>query len=95
MLVVMNADGSAGVAVRAGVGATVPALGTIAWSVLIGGVLISAVGVLLIVLASRRRTGYPAPPSGGWIVPPPRSAETSTPWQPPAPAEPTQRAEGP
>jgi hypothetical protein len=95
MLIVMNANASAGVAVRAGVGATVPALGTIAWSLLIGGVLISVVGVLLIVLASRRRAGYPGTPTGGWAVPPPRSGGTSTSWQPPVQAEPTRRGEGP
>ncbi|MDQ1660941.1 MAG: hypothetical protein QOJ68_921 [Blastococcus sp.] len=93
-LVVMNADASAGVAVQAGVGATVPALGTIAWFVLLAGLVVSLVGVLLIVLASRRRAGSPGIPTGGWAVPPPRSGPTSTAWRPPVP-EPARRNDTP
>jgi hypothetical protein len=54
-LVVMNADGSAGVSVTATVGATVPALDTFARWILLGGGLLALVGVLLLVLAVRRR----------------------------------------
>jgi hypothetical protein len=68
----MNADASAGVTVQAGVGATVPALGTLAWAVLIGGLVVSLVAVLLIALASRRRAGSYGTPTGGWAVPAPR-----------------------
>jgi hypothetical protein len=89
MLVVMNADASAGVTVQAGVGATVPALGTVAWTVLIGGLVVSLIGVLLIALASRRRAGSYGTPTGGWAVPAPRPGGTSTgAWQPPVAAEP-------
>jgi hypothetical protein len=93
-LVVMNADASAGVAVQAGVGATVPALGSIAWFVLLTGLVVSLVGVLLIVLASRRRAGSPGIPTGGWTVPPPRSGPTATAWLPPVP-EPARRNDSP
>ena len=89
MLVVMNADASAKVAVQASVGATVPALGGIAWGVLIGGVVCTAIAVLLLVLAARRpaayRGGPPAPgayvqpsaPPPNWAPPAPRPAESS------------------
>lgn len=93
-LVVMNADASAVVAVQAGVGATVPALGSIAWFVLILGLVVSLIGVLLIVLASRRRADHPATPTGGWSVPPPRAAPTTTEWLPPVP-EPSRRDDSP
>jgi hypothetical protein len=94
MLVVMNADASAGVAVQAGVGATVPALSTLAWSLLGAGLLISVVGVLFIVLASRSRAASPGTPAGGWAVPAPRPGETAPSWGPPVPADPTRRVEG-
>lgn len=93
MLVVMNADASAGVTMQASVGATVPSLGAITWAVLIGGLVVTFLGVLLIVLAARRRAGSPGIPGGGWTVPPPRSGGTSAAWQPPVPAEPAQRDE--
>jgi hypothetical protein len=48
MFVVMNADGSAYVDVDARIGAQFPALGTIAWTVLIIGVGVTVVGVLLL-----------------------------------------------
>jgi hypothetical protein len=90
VLVVMNADGSAGVNVSGRVGATVPALTGVAWGVLIAGAVITIIGVLLVVLAVRRgsrRTGPPAiPPSGpppGWVPPVPRA---------PAEGEPTRQA---
>src|SRR3954453_18446306 len=73
VLVVMNADGSANLSVRAGIGATVPSLGGLAWGVVITGAGVTLIGVLLIVLAARggsRRSGPPAayqpvPATGG------------------------------
>jgi hypothetical protein len=79
-LVIMNADGSAGVAVDARIGATVPALGGLGWGLLGTGLFLLLVAVLVLVLASRRRpaaaTGSPyGPPPGGpapyWAPPPP------------------------
>jgi hypothetical protein len=48
MFVIMNADGSAGIDVSGRIGAEFPALGTVAWTVLIIGVGVTAVSVLLI-----------------------------------------------
>src|SRR3954451_9543481 len=92
VLVVMNADASAGVRVTGTVGATVPSLVGLAWGLLIAGALITAIGVLLIVLAVRRgarRSGpptvyQPAPPSN-WAPPTPRSPTEET-QEAPAPA---------
>jgi hypothetical protein len=85
MLVVMNADGSAGVSVDARIGATVPALGGFAWGLLGTGAFCLLVAVVLMVVAIRRRARYTGPaypvpaayPPGG---PPP-------PWTPPVPAD--------
>ena len=52
--VVMNADASSGVSIDARIGATVPALGGLAWGVLGVGVFLLLVGTLLLVLAIRR-----------------------------------------
>ena len=90
MLVVMNTDGSAGVSVQARAGATVPALGTISWTVLGIGIGVTAIGVLLIVLAARRRpgpvqatgAGVPAGPPGTpapWLPAPRQSAPSEAP----------------
>jgi hypothetical protein len=71
LFVVMNADGSAGVSVDARVGATVPALGGLAWGMLGTGLLLLVIGVLLVVLAIRRRPAqYVGPPIGGRRPPP-------------------------
>ncbi|NYJ07305.1 hypothetical protein [Petropleomorpha daqingensis] len=55
VFVVMNADGSAGVDVDGRIGAEFPALGTVAWTVLIVGAGITVVGVLLV---RPRRQGF-------------------------------------
>ena len=72
MLVVMNADGSAGISVESRIGATFPALDGLGWGLLIGGLVCLVLGALLLVLAARRpaeRRGpaYPVawPPSAG------------------------------
>src|SRR3954454_545657 len=54
VLVVMNADASAGVRVTGTIGASVPALSGLAWGLLIVGALVTVIGVLLIVLSTRR-----------------------------------------
>jgi hypothetical protein len=94
VLVVMNADGSSGVRVTGTVGATVPSLTGLAWGLLLVGALITAVGVLLIVLAARRGGRRPAPPAtypsasapGGppstWAPPAPRESSDGTPARP-------------
>jgi hypothetical protein len=69
--VLMNADASAGVDVRANVGAKVPALLWIAIGLLIAGALVIAVGALLVWIGTRRPSpvgSVPPPP------PPPRAA---------------------
>jgi len=72
-LVVMQADGGKGVAVRAQAGATVPSLPWFAGSLLIVGVVLLAVGALLVALAVHRarppsaegaRPGTPTGPGG-------------------------------
>jgi hypothetical protein len=103
MLVVMNADGSPGVSVQARIGATTPGLTGIAWGLIGGGLFLAVVGVLLIVLASRRparpagppvgQVPSPAGPPASWAPPAPRpTSEPATPdlaqSRPPAPEEP-------
>ena len=81
-LVIMNADGSAGVSVDARIGATAPALGGLAWGLLAGGVFLGLVAVVVLVLAVRRRPAaapgmpYGVAPGG----PPPY-------WTPPVPVD--------
>jgi hypothetical protein len=80
IFVVMNADGSAGVSVDARVGATVPALGGLAWGILAAGLLLLVIGVLVVALAVRRRpASYPQGIGGGPGAPPP--------WAPPPPTD--------
>jgi hypothetical protein len=97
LFVVMNADGSAGVSMDARVGATLPALGGLAWGVLITGLFLTVIGVLLLVLAIRRRPAVVAgPPSPGAFVPPPRPPGAPEAWTPPtAPERSTTAGEGP
>jgi len=84
MLVVMNADGSAGLQVEARVGAEFPALAGIGWGLLIGGAILTAIAIALLVVAARtpRDQRMPAYPQG-YVVPPPRG--------PAAPEYPTSR----
>jgi hypothetical protein len=85
IFVVMNADGSAGVAIDARVGATVPALGGLAWGLLGVGLLLAVIGGLLVALAVRRRPpSYAGPPVRGpgpgaptWTPPPPTDRTTA------------------
>lgn len=83
-LVVMNADGSAGVAVDARIGATIPALTGLAWGLLVGGLVLLALAVLLLVLGLRRPAVGPRyaggpPPAGSpyWTPPPPVDRSTA------------------
>ena len=79
--VVMNADGSSGVSIDARIGATVPALGGLAWGVLGTGVFLLLIGALLLVLAVRRpRVDVVGPPARPYSGPPPA-------WTPPAPVD--------
>jgi hypothetical protein len=89
-IVVMNADGSAGVTAELRVGATAPALTGIAWGLLIAGLVVTLAGVLVIALAMRRRDrGHPQVPPPGQPVPVPAGPPPA--WQPPT--TPTPRAE--
>jgi len=102
VLVVMNADGSAGVSVDARLGATVPALGGLAWGLLAAGLILLLLGVLAIVLAVRRRP-EPAGPYGPYGAGAPYGGGapygTGTPagpqpsWTPPAPVDRTTAAD--
>jgi hypothetical protein len=70
-VVVMRADGSAGVATTLAVAATVPGLTVAAWGLLGGGAVLLAVGGLLVALALRRAQAPGAPPVPPWSAPPP------------------------
>lgn len=62
-IVVMNADGSAGVDVGVSAGANVPVLGDVAWAAIGGGLLLVAIaGGLLYVAVRKPRDGYAGPP---------------------------------
>jgi hypothetical protein len=79
LFVVMNSDGSADVAIDARIGATIPALGGLAWGLLGTGLLLLAIGTLLLVLAFRRRqVVYAGPlPATPWVVPAPVDRNTA------------------
>ena len=84
--VVMNANGSAGVAMDARIGATVPALGGLAWGMLGVGLFLTIVGLLLVVLAARRpRVDVAGPPYAAGRYAPPAGPPPS--WAPPAPVD--------
>jgi hypothetical protein len=70
-VVVMRADGSAGVDTRLAVAATVPGLTTAAWGLLGAGALLLAVGGLIIGLALRRARSTGTPPTTTWTPPAP------------------------
>jgi hypothetical protein len=71
------------VSVQARIGATAPALGGLAWGLLAGGAFLTIVGVLLIVLAARRRAARP-PAGAPFALPQPGGPPTG--WVP-APRE--------
>jgi hypothetical protein len=75
-VVMMRADGDAGVAVQARAGATVPGLPWLAGGLLVSGAVMALVGALFVVLAVR----------GAQQRPPTRAASE---WAPPAPRGPT------
>ncbi len=84
-LVVMNTDGSAGVAVDARLGATVPALGGLAWGLVGAGLFLLVIGVLVVVLAARRRPAAQTGPYGAGTY---GTGPTGPPsWSPPAPVD--------
>ncbi|WP_340681353.1 DUF4389 domain-containing protein [Amycolatopsis coloradensis] len=64
-LVVMNADASAGVDVRAEAGATLPILGWLSWVLLLSGALLLAAGVALAAVAVTRVSNELSPISQG------------------------------
>jgi hypothetical protein len=83
MLVVMNADASAGLQVEGRVGAEFPALAGIAWGVLIAGAVLTAVAVLLLVIGIRSpRDPRRLPPSPSTGVPVPRGPADQQFWGP-------------
>jgi hypothetical protein len=83
-IVIMNADGSPGVDADVRAGATLPAVTGIAWGLLIGGLLLTAIAVLLIVLAARPRRPRSQFPPPGQPDPVPVPAGPPPAWQPPA-----------
>ena len=94
MLVVMNAGGSAGISVESRIGATVPALGGLAWGLLIAGLVCLVIAALVLVLAIRRpydRRG-PAQPVA-WPSPAGPPPAGQSPWAPPAQADRTTAAD--
>lgn len=83
VFVVMNADASAGVSIDARIGATVPALGGLAWGLLGVGVVLLLISVLVIVLAVRRPpVVYAGPPQAPWTPPAPVDRTTAADAQP-------------
>jgi hypothetical protein len=101
MLVVMNADGSAGISVESRIGATFPALDGIGWGLLIAGVACLVIGALLLALAARRPADRRGPPQPmAWPAPAgtpqagPSSAGVVPPWSPPAQADRTTAPDG-
>ncbi|SOC49628.1 protein of unknown function [Blastococcus aggregatus] len=70
-VVVMRADGSAGVDTSLAVAATVPGLAAVAWGLLGAGALLLAVGGLIIALALRQARSPGPPPATTWTPPAP------------------------
>jgi hypothetical protein len=93
LFVVMNADASAGVAMDARIGATVPALAGLAWGLVGAGLVLVAIGALLLVLSIRRQRpgrGYSA---GPYIQPSSIPPMTGPSWAPPPPVDRTTAAD--
>jgi hypothetical protein len=85
-VVIMRADGDAGVAVEARAGATVPGLPLLAGGLLAAGGGMAIVGALLVVLAVRGATRRPtAGPQSGWVPPEPRGPVVPDPSRVPSP----------
>ena len=84
-LVIMNADGSPGVAVDARIGASTPALGGLAWGLLGVGLFLCLVATLVLVLAARRPSAAPGTPYGSPYGP--VAAGPPPYWTPPAPVD--------
>jgi hypothetical protein len=89
VFVVMNADGSAGVSMDARIGATVPALGGLAWGVLGSGLFLLVIGGLLLVLAIRRPKVGRAYTAGPYVMP----SGPAPSWSPPTPVDRTTAAD--
>jgi hypothetical protein len=82
-LIVMNADGSAGVSVDARVGATVPALTGFAWGLFGVGLFLLLIAVLLLVLVLRRPKTARGYTDGPYVMP----SGPAPSWTPPAPVD--------
>ncbi len=78
-VVVMRADGTDDVAVTLRVAATLPALNAVAWALLAGGVVLLALGGLLIALAVHRAQSPGTPPVPAEPVSPPPTVGPSRP----------------
>jgi hypothetical protein len=65
-LVLMNADGSRGVAATVNAGAQIPIIGQAAWAVSIAGAVILGFGALLLLLGLRRRQQPSSPDGSAW-----------------------------
>ena len=72
-VVIMRADGDAGVTVQARAGVTAPGLSWLAGGLLAAGAVLALVGALLVVLAVRAATHRPSTGAApGWVPPAPR-----------------------
>jgi hypothetical protein len=79
-VVVMRADGSAGIDVDMRVGATAPALSWLAGGLLAAGIVLGLVGALVVALAVRRaQQGPPSGDVGTPDIPLPRGPEAAVP----------------
>ena len=79
-VVIMRADGDAGVTAQARAGATVPGLPWLAGGLLATGAVTALVGALLVVLAARGAMRHPpAGPPPAWVAPAPRGPVGSEP----------------
>jgi hypothetical protein len=67
-LVLMNADGSPGVDATVNAGAQVPVIGKLAWAVTAAGLVVLAIGGLLLALGLRRRRQPSSPAGSAWAA---------------------------